>query len=265
MSTMKPVVLRVKASLIHGITHPVFVTSEYCMDSVRNETRPFLDVPTLRHTRRGRDGAGLQLGCDSLWNMRSRALGGAPSEVASLAAPGTRAAGPWGRPRPPPECAPRGHSGPRRARVDPPRAAPRGPPGFQVSSSPGRRPTAPRTRAPTQNHEVRWSADFGRTAEFGQEQTLRAPSGSESGRLERAARPQRNIDCNDHRLVALSNDRGAFDSQALLTRLLTAAAGAVGSAIRSPTTLPPQTNFSMHPGCIAKAGSRCSSPTNTWT
>ena len=89
-------------------------------------------------------------------------------------------------------------------------------------------------------------------------------SASEARRLERAARPQRNIDCNDHRLDALSNDRGAFDSQALLTRLLTAAAGAVGSLIRSPTTLPPQTNFSMHPGCIAKAGSRCSSPTNTW-
>ena len=33
-----------------------------------------------------------------LWNMRSRAHGRAPSEVASLAAPGTRAAGPSGRP-----------------------------------------------------------------------------------------------------------------------------------------------------------------------
>ena len=57
-----------------------------------------LDVRTLRDTRRSRDGAGLQPDCDSLWNMRSRALGRAPSEVASLAAPGTRAAGPWGRP-----------------------------------------------------------------------------------------------------------------------------------------------------------------------
>ena len=51
VSTMKRVVLRVKASFIHGISHTVFVTSEYCTDSVRTETRSFTDVRTLRHTR----------------------------------------------------------------------------------------------------------------------------------------------------------------------------------------------------------------------
>jgi len=36
---------------IHGITRTVFGTSQYCMDSVRSETRSFADVRTLRHTR----------------------------------------------------------------------------------------------------------------------------------------------------------------------------------------------------------------------
>ena len=73
------------------------------------------------------------------------------SERTPLSPRGTRAAGPWGRPRPPPECAPRGHSGQRRARVDPPHAAPRRFPEFQVSSSPGCRPRplpARRSRPP---------------------------------------------------------------------------------------------------------------------
>ena len=70
----------------------------------------------------------------------SRAPAWASSEVASLRPRGTRAAGPWGRPWPPPGCAPRGHSGQRRVCVDPPRSAPRGFPGFQCSSSPDRRP-----------------------------------------------------------------------------------------------------------------------------
>ena len=72
-------------------------------------------------------------------------------EVAPLAAPGTRAAGPWGRPWPPPECAPRGHSGQRRACVDPPRAAPRGSQGsrFPVRQVAARtRPPRPRSRPP---------------------------------------------------------------------------------------------------------------------
>ena len=59
------------------------------------------------------------------WTL-SRAPAWASSEVASLRPRGTRAAGPWGRPWPPPVCAPGGYSGQRRARVDPPRAAPRG-------------------------------------------------------------------------------------------------------------------------------------------
>jgi hypothetical protein len=49
-----------------------------------------------------------------------------------------------GAPWPPPECAPRGHSGQRRACVDPRRAAPRGSPEFQLPRSP---PAPPRTRA----------------------------------------------------------------------------------------------------------------------
>ena len=83
-----------------------------------------------------------------LWNMRSRTLGRAPSEVASLAAPGTRAAGPWGRPWPPPECAPRVHSGQRRAastRPTPRRADP-GVPVFQFARSPPHRAAGPRDR-----------------------------------------------------------------------------------------------------------------------
>ena len=47
---------------------------------------------------------------DSLWNMRSRALGRAPSEVASLAAPGTRGRA-MGAPTGRRERAPRVHSG----------------------------------------------------------------------------------------------------------------------------------------------------------
>jgi hypothetical protein len=62
------------------------------------------------------------------------------SERTPLSPRGTRAAGPWGRPWPPPECAPRGPlratAGPRRP---PPRRAARIPE-FQFSSSPGRRP-----------------------------------------------------------------------------------------------------------------------------
>ena len=85
-----------------------------------------------------------------LWNMRSRALGRAPSEVASLAAPGTRAAGPWGRPWPPPECAPRAHSGgPAGPRRLPPRRAARIPsvPGFQFARLPPAPAPPPADRA----------------------------------------------------------------------------------------------------------------------
>ena len=82
------------------------------------------------------------------------------SERTSLSPRGTRAAGPWGRPWPPPECAPRGHSGQRRARVDPPppRRADSRVPGFQFARS----PPAPRREParPTRFPIVRWSADF---------------------------------------------------------------------------------------------------------
>jgi len=60
-------------------------------------------------------------------------------EVASLAAPGTRAAGPWGRPRPPPECAPHAQDGQRRACIDPPSCRPARIPsvlGFQFARLP---------------------------------------------------------------------------------------------------------------------------------
>ena len=77
-----------------------------------------------------------------IWWTLSRAPAWASSEVASLRPRGTRAAGPWGRPWPPPECTPRGHSGapPGPCRPAP---APRGLPGFRVSSSPGSPPPAP--------------------------------------------------------------------------------------------------------------------------
>jgi hypothetical protein len=35
---------------IHGISHTVFGTSHHCMDSVRQQTRSFVDVRTLCHT-----------------------------------------------------------------------------------------------------------------------------------------------------------------------------------------------------------------------
>ena len=78
----------------------------------------------------------------------SRAPARAPTERTSLSPRGTRAAGPWGRPWPPPECAPRGHSGQRRARVAPPaprRADPRVP-GFQFARLPPA-PALPRPRS----------------------------------------------------------------------------------------------------------------------
>ena len=120
---------------IHWISHTVVVTQQHCMSRL---SRVF-DTPAssaasacVPSIARVPEGARHPM----RWT-RSRAPAWASSEVASLRPRGTRAAGPWGRPWPPPECAPRGHSGQRRACVDPParRADPRVP-GFQFARSP---------------------------------------------------------------------------------------------------------------------------------
>ena len=108
---------------IHWISHTVMVTQQHCMSRLsRVFDSPASSAASASTARVPGDRAN-----PMRWTL-SRAPAWASSEVASLRPRRTRAAGPWGRPWPPPECARRGHSGEHAGRLARTRPHPLSPP-----------------------------------------------------------------------------------------------------------------------------------------